>query len=205
VLLLATCGMVAAFAGVSGVRAQAAEPMGDAQLEAARAVVVALQNALIDAAALEGVDARYAFLLPHIRATHDLAEIARLTIRRDFERFSPDEQADFVEAFERLSVMNYAARFTGLTEHSFRIGEIHASSADRVDVGTFIRNRQDEEIPIDYVLQHSSDGWRIINIVADGVSDIALKRAEYRAILQTGTAADLISAIDGQAEALRAG
>ena len=28
------------------------------------------------------------------------------------------------------------------------------------------------------------DGWRIINILADGVSDLALKRVEYRAILQ---------------------
>jgi phospholipid transport system substrate-binding protein len=36
----------------------------------------------------------------------------------------------------------------------------------------------------DYILRQGKDGWRIIIILADGVSDPALKRVEYRVILQ---------------------
>jgi phospholipid transport system substrate-binding protein len=33
-------------------------------------------------------------------------------------------------------------------------------------------------------LRETKDGWRIINIMANGVSDLALKRVEYRSILE---------------------
>ena len=39
-------------------------------------------------------------------------------------------------------------------------------------------------VRFDYVLRQTNDGWRIVNVLADGVSDLALKRVEYRAILQ---------------------
>ena len=36
---------------------------------------------------------------------------------------------------------------------------------------------------VDYILGQGKEGWRIINVLADGVSDLALKRVEYRSIL----------------------
>lgn len=41
-----------------------------------------------------------------------------------------------------------------------------------------------DPISFDYILRPGKGGWRIVNILAEGVSDLALKRVEYRAILQ---------------------
>ena len=196
---------ITAIALTTGAYAQEAVTEQHALVTDPVTTVVTLQRALVAAAALDDVEARFAALLPEIRATHDLRGIARLTIRRDFDQFAPEEQAAFIAAFERLSVMNYAARFTGLSQESFRNVGSKSIGSDRAEVESFIRNGAGEEISLDYVLEHSVDGWRIINIVADGVSDLALKRAEYRAILASGTAADLIAAIEAQAEALAEG
>ena len=42
----------------------------------------------------------------------------------------------------------------------------------------------DKPVKFDYMLKEIGDSWRIINIIANGVSDLALKRSEYSAVLQ---------------------
>jgi phospholipid transport system substrate-binding protein len=42
----------------------------------------------------------------------------------------------------------------------------------------------DDDVSIDYLLKKKGDSWRIINILSKGVSDIALKRSEYGAIMK---------------------
>jgi phospholipid transport system substrate-binding protein len=39
-------------------------------------------------------------------------------------------------------------------------------------------------VRFDYLLHRSEGRWTILNIVADGVSDLATKRAEYRSVLK---------------------
>ena len=41
-----------------------------------------------------------------------------------------------------------------------------------------------EAVKLDYVLRQTAGHWLIINVIADGVSDLALKRADYTAILK---------------------
>ena len=42
----------------------------------------------------------------------------------------------------------------------------------------------DKPVKFDYMLKEKGNSWRIINIIANGVSDLALKRSEYTTILQ---------------------
>ena len=55
---------------------------------------------------------------------------------------------------------------------------------EQVLVRSRIVKGKDEVARLDYVLRETKDGWRIINIMANGVSDLALKRVEYRSILE---------------------
>jgi phospholipid transport system substrate-binding protein len=70
-------------------------------------------------------------------------------------------------------------------------------------VSTAIARTGAADVPLDYVLQHGTAGWRIINIVADGVSDLALKRAEYQRVLAGGTLDTLIAELEAQTARLR--
>jgi phospholipid transport system substrate-binding protein len=55
------------------------------------------------------------------------------------------------------------------------------------------------------LLQQDGDDWRIINIVADGVSDLALKRAEYQRLFASGGIEGLIAEIERQTDRLEGG
>ena len=141
-------------------------------------------------------------LQPLIAATHDLRYIAEFTIRRHWVSLDAEEQAAFVESFQRLSVMTYASRFGALSADAFTIRESRVLASGRAQVVASIERAAGVEIPLEYVLQEDDGGWRIINVVADGVSDLALKRAEYQRILNDGSIADLIEVLEQQIAAL---
>jgi len=141
-------------------------------------------------------------LRPLIVATHDLQYIAEFTIRRHWANLSDDEGAAFVESFRRLSVMTYASRFGALSADSLSIHESRVLASGRAEVSASIKRAEGTDIPLEYILHENNGGWRIINVVADGVSDLALKRAEYQRVLSDGSIADLIEVLEQQISAL---
>jgi phospholipid transport system substrate-binding protein len=145
---------------------------------------------------------RYRALEPLITRTHDLAYIAEFALRRQWASLSDADRRRFIAAFSRLSITTYASRFKTVSEQTFKsLGE--EQGADRARVLAAIVRPGQADIPLEYVLQPKDGSWLIVNIVADGVSDLALKRAEYQRVLSTGTIDDLIKHLDEQAARLQ--
>ncbi len=160
-----------------------------------------LYSGLVSAAAGNlNVEQRYARLEPVIEATHDLQYIAKLTIRREWDGLTAEQRQRFVAAFERLSVMTYASRFGTLEPNMFKIDASEPAADDRAEVKATLTTRAGKQIPFQYLLHREDGGWKIINILADNVSDLALKRAEYHEVLENGSVDDLIEHVEKQAE-----
>lgn len=176
------------------------------KLDTPQSVISALNSGLVRISSADGatgVTERFEKLRPLILATHDLPYIARLTIRRQWDGLDAMQRARFVDAFERLSVMTYAVRFKNVGQGTFKVDGVSDAGGGRVQVSSVIVRPNKDDIPLDYVL-HEHDGvWQIVNIVADGVSDLALKRAEYQRILAKGTIDDLIRHLHEQAAHLQ--
>jgi len=146
---------------------------------------------------------RYRVLEPLIEKTHDLPYIAEFALRRQWPMLSEADRARFVASFEKLSVMTYASRFKNVTAETFKTRhdggpDGAAAEGGRAQIHTAIARPAEVDIPLDYLLQQKDGAWRIINIVADGVSDLALKRAEYQRILTGGSIDDLVKYVDEQ-------
>ncbi len=148
----------------------------------AAAVVYTLQSALIEAmkqgANLTLVQRRER-LRPVVTATHDLPFIAHFALGRYWKKVSEAERERYVRAFTEMSVTTYADRFDGYSGESFRIlaSEV-APRGDRL-VRTELVKSDGDTVSLDYLLRQRDGRWRIINVVAEGVSNLALKRAEY--------------------------
>jgi phospholipid transport system substrate-binding protein len=173
------------------------------------ATVASLQQALVAASRARSnatVEERYRALEPVIVATHDLPYIAEFALRRQWGSLTEAERQRFVAAFQRLSVMTYAARFGNVAADAFRPLEAGAPDANgRVQVTTAIRREGQPDVSLEYLLQQDGEHWTIINIVADGVSDLALKRAEYQRVFASGGIAGLIAEIEQQTQRLERG
>ncbi|HEU4617314.1 MAG TPA: ABC transporter substrate-binding protein [Gammaproteobacteria bacterium] len=183
-----------------GAPAEAAAAPADARTETPEAAIERLYRALVEAAGAGGVEERYRRLDPVVAATHDLPYIAELTIRRQWDSLTPDQRQRFVDAFQRLSVMTYASRFGALKPGMLEVTHGERAGDDRAQVEATLTTASGEVIPFEYLLHETDGGWKIINILADNVSDLALKRAEYREVLEKGGVEDLIRHVEQQAD-----
>ncbi len=177
----------------------------DVATDSPAATIASLQNGLIAAAGESDatIEQRFAALEPIVVATHNLPYIAEFALRRQWPSLAEADRARFIAAFQRLSVMTYAARFRAVGAETFRaIAAAPPDAAGRVQVSTAVARAGQPDVSLDYVLEQDAASWRIINIVADGVSDLALKRAEYQRLFAGGGLDGLIADIEAQTERL---
>lgn len=197
-----------AIVGASAVVACRARAEEAVAMDSPAATIASLQKALLAARDKPNatVQDRYRALEPVIVKTHNLPYIAEFALRRQWPMLSPDERERYSAAFQRLSVMTYAARFGNVARDAFRSIEAGAPDANgRVQVKTAIKRDGQPDVTLEYLLQRDGEDWRIINIVADGVSDLALKRAEYQRVFSAGGIAGLIAELEQQTQRLERG
>jgi phospholipid transport system substrate-binding protein len=131
-----------------------------------------------------GYKGRYELLAPVIDQTHDIDFIARTSLGANWTQLDAEQQRTFVDVFRKLSIGTYAGWFKGYDGERFEFMEQQQMPREQVMVRSKLIPLKGEPVRFDYILRHGKEGWRIVNILADGVSDLALKRVEYRAILQ---------------------
>src|SRR5688572_24693342 len=107
---------------VAGVLAAHAGAAAEIRTDSPAATVASLQQGLVEAARDKSAagQERYAKLEPLIVATHDLPYIAEFALRRQWSSLAEADRQRFVEAFQRLSVTTYAARFGNIALDAFR-------------------------------------------------------------------------------------
>lgn len=161
----------------------------------AERVITTLQDGLIQTmrqGQKAGYNGRLKLIAPVIQQTHDLAAIIRSVLGAHWAKLDADQQQAITQAFQANSIATYADRFDQYDGEQFKVIEQTQLPRGRVLVRSQLVRVDGNPVNFDYVMNRSSEGWRIINIVVDGVSDLALKRAEYSAVLQKNGIAALI-------------
>ena len=74
--------------------------------------------------------------------------------------------------------------FDGYSGERFKVMDEEQQKPGRTLVRSVLIKSDGEEIHLDYVLNREDGGWQIININTNGISDLALKRAEYTSVIK---------------------
>jgi len=131
-----------------------------------------------------GYSGRYDKLYDPVTSSHDLTKIARIVIGKEWEKLTEEQQQKLVDVFTKLSVASYAHNFKDFSGESFTFDSLEETARGGVVVHAHLSVPDDKDVKFDYMLKEKGTSWRIINIIANGVSDLALKRSEYTTILQ---------------------
>ena len=131
-----------------------------------------------------GYTGRYDKLKDPISNSHELTKIARIVVGKEWEKLSEQQQQKLVDVFSRLSIASYAHNFKDYSGESFVFDSEEETTRGGVVVHSHFDIPGDKPVKFDYMLKEKGNSWRIINIIANGVSDLALKRSEYTTILQ---------------------
>jgi phospholipid transport system substrate-binding protein len=129
-----------------------------------------------------GYQGRVAKLDPVLKDVFDFETIARLVTGRYWGQFDAGKRAEFVDVFTRLSAATYAENFDGFGGEQFVTKTVENKKNAQL-VKTALVKTDGKEVSLNYLLAKSGGVWRIVNVVAEGVSDLSLKRAEYTAVI----------------------
>jgi len=175
----------------------ATEVAADAAVDVVAHFQSELLSVMRDATAL-GFEGRFARLVPAVRQSHDLTRVARLTIGRRWRSLDTQQKARFVDTFTRLVITTYAHQFHAYSGESFNSKSVKSLKRGRKLVSTELIKSNGKRVHLDYVLNYRQGRWLIINIIADGVSDLALKRAEYSNDIKRNGFEHLLSVLEGK-------
>lgn len=155
----------------------------------ARQLVEKLHEALIDVMKRSnqlGYEGRLENLTPIVQGSFDFPAIAKIIVGRYWSELTDQDHRTFLDTFIRLSTATYASRFDSYGGESFRTLSVEPQSGkDIILVKTELLQNDGSVVNLDYVVRSSDNGqWRILNVIADGVSDLSLKHADYTAVIK---------------------
>lgn len=148
-------------------------------------VVNAFHEALTSAMKAPDFESRLSIVGPAVEAHFQVHTISRISLGRNWANLSQEQQADFQSSITELITTTYSSRFNNFDGQVFAITGTEDMKRERKRVKSTLTTKN-ETVTLDYQLQKVDDDWRIYDIVANGVSDLSLKRSNYGALYKSG-------------------
>jgi phospholipid transport system substrate-binding protein len=153
---------------------------------AARQTVDKLNAALIDAmknADRLGYQGRYKRLDPVVKDVFQFEAVAQIALGSHWKKLDQSQKLAFMAKLTDLSVATYAAQFNSYGGEKFQYESSEELKADRITLRYAMVVPNEKPIKFEYIVNHFNVQWVIINIIVDGISDLALKKAQYTSVI----------------------
>jgi phospholipid transport system substrate-binding protein len=129
----------------------------------------------------------------------DFTELSRRTLAQNWGKFSPQEQKEFIDLYTALLEDAYADKILSYSDEKIIFTNEVALSEKTVEVRSIVQ-RKTAEIPIYYRAMLKDEGWRVYDVVIEGVSLINNYRSQFREILVNKPPASLLETIRKKVE-----
>lgn len=153
--------------------------------------------AVMKSASELGYAGRFDTLTPVVDGVFDTRFMAEKSIGRHWKTISEEEQNLLLATFGRYTVANYAGRFNAYTGEEFQTRGEEPSLQGTILVHTELIIPEDDDVRLDYRMRPVDGEWKIIDIYLDGtVSELALRRSQYSALIRREGLDALIAALE---------
>jgi phospholipid transport system substrate-binding protein len=117
----------------------------------------------------------------------DFQILSKLVLARNWSKFSPTQQSEFVNEFKRHLSVTYGRNVENYNNEKVKIlGERQAGRGDVVVHTKILRGGHSEDVVADYRLRQRDGQWRIIDVTVEGVSLVSNFRSQFQDIITNG-------------------
>ncbi len=166
-----------------------------------------VMNAILKDKALQAGDKQKALalaerkILPHV----DFRAMTQLALGRNWSKASPAQQEQVVSGFRNMLIRTYS---NAIGTYQGQKMEVKPTRMDPGDTDVTVRNSYlspgRPAVQVDYRMEKTPDGWKIYDIVFDGVSLVATYRSEFAQQVRDGGIEGLIARLDQKRDAAAA-
>ena len=120
-------------------------------------------------------------ILPHV----DFEEATRLAVGRSWRSASAEQRKQITNEFRRMLVRTYSSAISAYEGQTMKVLPVRMKPAD-TDVT--VRNQYirpgAKPVQLDYTMHKTDSGWKIYDIVVEGVSLVLTYRSEFDAVVK---------------------
>ncbi len=110
--------------------------------------------------------------------------IKRFVLGKYWRRASAEEKAEYRVLFEDYIVATYAGRINDYGGETLKLGTARLVKPGLALVSSRVVRLEGPPVAVDWRLHHSKDGWRVIDIVIQGISLAITQRAEFSSVIR---------------------
>lgn len=189
--LLAAC-LVFAFSSLSAAQTDATSPLTYIQAEVEKVFQV-LRQYPVDGDA-ETMRQRREAIRKIIDESFDADEMARRALGKYWREQPPEKLEEFTKLFYWRLYNFYILRIETYSDEKVMYGE-EKIVRDLAAVSTRISSKRYPEFDIEYRLKRFGDGWKIYDVVIEGVSLISNYRSQFTGFLSKKSFDELLKAL----------
>jgi phospholipid transport system substrate-binding protein len=130
-----------------------------------------------------------------IAEVFDFEELSRRTLGRDWKKFTPEQQKEFIGLFQQVLQNVYADRILAYTSEKIEFGKETELKKGRVEVESYIITTDNKKVPLFYRMTDKSGEWKVYDVVIEGISRVKNYRGQFREILKTKKPEDLLQTL----------
>ncbi len=121
-----------------------------------------------------------------VKEGFDIPAIGRFVLGRYWRRSSEAQQQAFLAAFEDMIIHRFLPLFSDYSGDRLTFGVIRpfANNPDFVSVASQFIRSEGEPININWRVRKRASGYKIVDIVAEGISIAVTLRSEYNSFLK---------------------
>jgi phospholipid transport system substrate-binding protein len=114
----------------------------------------------------------------------EVEAIKRFVLGKYWRRASAEERAEYRVLFEDYIVATYAGRINDYGGETLKLDGARLERPGLALVNSQVIRLKGPPVAVDWRLHHGEDGWRIIDIIIQGISLAITQRAEFSSVIR---------------------
>ncbi len=151
-----------------------------------------------------GCAGRIKHLEPVVDASFDVPLIAQTVMRRHWSELSDAQRSLLIAAFRDTTLVTYASNFKEFGGETFATVKTEAYGNGEQMVHSRLQPSSGDSVALDYILHGKDGNWRIVNVIADGVSDLSLRSSQYNQLYEKQHFDGLLNWLQDQSKKMQA-
>ena len=131
----------------------------------------------------------------------DRAYSARLVLGKHWRSASTEQKKRFVQAFHQSLLSQYAEGMLEFTADKMEVLPFRGDTEkSKVKVRTLVTLEDGKEVPVNYSLRRTDDGWKVWDVVVEGISYVKNYRTDFNTEIRAKGLDSVITRLEGQVE-----
>jgi phospholipid transport system substrate-binding protein len=123
--------------------------------------------------------------LQKLFSTHvDIDWIAKFVLGKNWRAATQEQQDRYLENYRSFLLKNYTSNFENFTDSRYEVVKAaDGSKAGEYTVSMLLKRSGQEDIAVDYRLRQDGKSFKVVDIIAEGISLITSQRSEFNSVI----------------------